>query len=39
MNEITLTGVETIDNTDSTYTCPAKVVINGTDTSLSTVEF
>jgi len=39
MNEITLTGVETIDNTDSTYTCPAKVVLNGEETSVNTVDY
>lgn len=29
INEVTLTGVETIDNSDATYTCSAKVVIDG----------
>ena len=30
-NEIVLTGVETIDNSDEDYTCQAKVVIEGQD--------
>lgn len=39
INEVTLTGVETIDNSDATYTCSAKVVIDGQETSLNTVEY
>lgn len=27
INEITFTGVETIDNEDSSYTCPTKLII------------
>jgi hypothetical protein len=39
INEITFTGVETIDNEDSTYTCAAKVIIDEEETSLNTVEY
>jgi len=39
INEITFTGVETIDNEDSTYTCSAKVIIDEEETSLNTVEY
>jgi len=39
MNEITFTGVETVDNEDASYTCTAKAVIDGTEFSLESVEF
>jgi hypothetical protein len=39
INEITFTGVETIDNSDSSYTCEAKIVIDEEETSLNSVEY
>lgn len=39
INEITFTGVETIDNEDSTYTCSAKLMIGSDQTDLNTVEY
>jgi hypothetical protein len=37
INEITFTGVETIDNEDSTYTCSAKVIIDEVENGLNAV--
>ena len=37
INEITLTGVETIDNSDSSYSCSAKLITGETETSLNSV--
>jgi len=39
INEITFTGVETIDNEDASYTCTAKAIIDGTETSLESVDY
>jgi len=39
INEVTFTGVETIDNEDSTYTCSAKLVIGDDETDLNTIEY
>jgi hypothetical protein len=39
INEISFTGVETVDNNDSTYTCAAKLVKDQVDTSLNDVTY
>lgn len=39
INEITFTGVETVDSTSSSHTCPANLVTGSTETSLEDVEY
>jgi len=39
INEITLTGIETIDNSDATYSCSANLVTGESTTSLNPVEY
>jgi hypothetical protein len=39
INEITFTGVETIDNEDDSYTCSVNVHIDGSTSSLNTVDY
>jgi hypothetical protein len=39
INEIVFTGVETIDNSDDTYTCSAKVYVDELEETLNTMEY
>ena len=39
INEITFTGVETIDSSSSSHTCDAKLVTGETETRLNSVEY
>ena len=38
-NEVTFTGVETIDSSSASHTCPAKLVTGSTETPLEDVEY
>ena len=39
LNEVVYRGVETIDNSDSTFQCDVKVILGGSETTLNTVEY
>jgi hypothetical protein len=39
LNEVIFRGVETIDNSDATFSCNASVIIDGNETALNTIEY